>query len=535
MGKDIFKKTVSPGLVYLAGAGPGDPDLITVKALEKIKTADVIVYDYLAGQELTALARPDAQLIYVGKIGSNHTLKQKDINALLIEKSLEGKTVVRLKGGDPFLFGRGGEEAEELVSAGIPFEVIPGVTSGIGAPAYAGIPVTHREHASMVTFITGHEAPDKETSSINWDILAKCPGTLVFLMAMKNLSEICKNLTDHGMRADTPAAIVQWGTTPRQKSVVTTLSDLADIAEEKGIKAPAVVVVGGVATLSRKLAWFETKPLFGKNIVVTRTREQSFKLTDKIRMLGGQPILFPTITIEDPDDFGALDHAIKTIDKYHWMIFTSVNAVERFIRRFIQLTNDIREMKGPKIAAIGPATASALAQRAIRVDITPESFVAEGLIETFRKVSIHGCRILIPRAQEARDILPNSLTEAGAFVDVVPVYKTEKPANVDVASILEMFNNKTIHAVTFTSSSTVSHFVNILGSRGIGNLLKDVAIASIGPVTTETARNLGLDVTVEAKQYTIEGLVSALVDYYLSPKSTNDESNRDEDLPNVRS
>jgi len=523
MGQEVIPKPLSQGLVYLAGAGPGDPELITVKALAKIKTADVIIYDYLAGQELTTLARPDAQLIYVGKTGSNHTLKQKDINALLIEKALEGKTVVRLKGGDPFLFGRGGEEAEELVSAGIPFEVIPGVTSAIGAPAYAGIPVTHRDHASTVTFVTGHEDSEKETSAIDWDLLARSPGTLVFLMGMKNLTEICRNLMAYGMKAETPTAIVQWGTTPRQKSLVSTLSDISQLANERGIRAPAVIVVGGVASLSRKLAWFECKPLFGKNILITRTREQSVKLTAKIRELGGQPILFPTIAIRDPGDFSSLDQAIRSIQTYQWVIFTSANGVERFLRRFLHVAKDIREMRGPKIAAIGPVTASTLVERGIRVDLTADLFVAEGLIEAFRDAAIQGRKILIPRAEKARDILPAALAAAGGQVDVVAVYRTEKPANLDVDSVLEMFKNRTIHAVTFTSSSTVSNFVDIVGSLRIGELLKGVMTASIGPVTTESARQLGLDVTVEAHEYTIDGLVNSMVEYYLSGRASSNE------------
>ncbi|MGB9616521.1 MAG: uroporphyrinogen-III C-methyltransferase [Desulfomonilaceae bacterium] len=514
MAQDMTGKQLSPGIVYLAGAGPGDPGLITLKAHEKIKTADVVIYDYLAGHELTTLARPDAELIYVGKTGSQHTLKQREINALLVQKAREGKTVVRLKGGDPFLFGRGGEEAEELVAAGIPFEVIPGVTSAIAAPAYAGIPVTHREHASMVTFVTGHENPEKEGSAIDWDVLARSPGSLVFLMGMKNLTEICKNLMNCGMEAKTPAAIVQWGTTPRQQSLVSTLGDLPDKAEQKGVKAPAVIVVGAVASLSQRLAWFETKPLFGKNILVTRTREQSGKLAGKIRELGGQPILFPTIAIRDPDDFSALDDSIRNIQTYDWVVFTSVNGVQRFMTRFLHLTQDIRELKGPRIAAIGPVTAAAVTERGVKVDLTAETFVAEGLIEVFRGLPLQGQKILIPRAEKARDALPLALTTAGAQVTTVGVYRTCKPDDVDVAPVLDMLEKKAIHAVTFTSSSTVSHFVDIVGSQRLGELMVDVTAASIGPVTTETARRLGLRVAVEARQYTIDGLVNAMVEYY---------------------
>ncbi|MDQ1239569.1 MAG: uroporphyrinogen methyltransferase / synthase [Thermodesulfobacteriota bacterium] len=504
----------SSGIVYLVGAGPGDPGLITVKALEKIKMADVIIYDYLAGKQFTNAARQDAEIIYVGKTGSNHTLEQPDINSLIVSKAQDGKTVVRLKGGDPYLFGRGGEEAEELVAAGINFEVIPGVTSGIAAPAYAGIPVTHREYSSMVTFVTGHEDPSKEESALDWHLLARSPGTLVFLMGIKNLSNISRALIQHGMKPETPSAVVMWGTTPDQKSVFSSLESLPFEATKAGIKAPAVVVVGPVAALGRQLAWFENKALFGKKVMITRSREQSRKLAERILELGGQPILFPTISIVDALDFKPIDDSINRIHEYQWVVFTSVNGVEKFLERFQLIAQDIREMRGPKIAAIGPATAAALRQRGLKVDVTAEEFLAEGLIKAFDKIEIAGTRFLIPRAEKARDILPEKLAAAGAWVETVAAYRTEKPKDNDVESVVQSLTDGFVDAITFTSSSTVAHFVEIIERNRATDLLSGVTVASIGPITSATARHLGIQVHVEAAQYTIEGLVAALVGHF---------------------
>lgn len=504
----------SAAMVYLTGAGPGDPGLITVKALEKIKVADVIIYDYLAGEQFTSAAKPDAEIIYVGKSGSSHTVEQPDINRLLVSKAIEGKTVVRLKGGDPYLFGRGGEEAEELVRAGIPFEVIPGVTSGIAAPAYAGIPVTHREHSSMVTFVTGHEDPGKEESALDWDVLARTPGTLVFFMGMKNLANITQALMRSGMSPETSSAAVMWGTTPEQKSVFCSLRDLPLEAKKAGIKPPAVVVVGPVTSLGRRLAWFEKRPLFGKKIIITRSKEQSKKLAERILELGGQPILFPTIAILDVIDFSRIDESLRRIHEYHWLVFTSVNGVEKFLDRFQKVSQDIRELRGPKIAAIGPATAAALRRHGLKVEITPEEFVAEGLVEAFAKQEIAGTRVLLPRAEKARDVLPDELRAAGAEVQTLAVYRTEKPRESDVEAVVKSLENGSVDAVTFTSSSTVTHFFEILGKDQALNLLDGVTVASIGPITSATARRLGIQVHAEATQYTIEGLVQTLTEHF---------------------
>ena len=502
------------GIVYLVGAGPGDPGLITVKALSIIRSADVIVHDYLAVSQLVDEAKPEAELLYVGKTGKEHTLEQSEINQLLIQKAREGKKVVRLKGGDPYVFGRGGEEAEELVAAGISFEVIPGVSSAVAAPAYAGIPVTHRDHASMVTFVTGHEDPDKGESAIDWGVLARNPGTLVFLMGVRNLSNISKSLIEHGKKADTRAALIRWGTTPQQVSVFSTLEQIPDEAVKRGVKAPAVLVVGSVVSLGESLGWFEKKPLFGKRILITRSREQSRKMAEKVAEHGGEPILFPTITINDPDDFGPLDNCILRVSTFDWIIFTSVNGVQRFFKRFFTVREDIRELAGPKIGAIGPVTAAEISKHGLRVNMVAQEFVAEGVLRLLSEYDVLGKRFLIPRAEKARDVLPKGIEELGGEVETVTVYRTGVPSDKQVKKIQTKLKNSQIDAVTFTSSSTVSHFVAMLGVENVPSLTEEVIVASIGPVTSETAREHGLRVDVEATEFTIEGLVTAMVNHY---------------------
>jgi uroporphyrinogen III methyltransferase/synthase len=504
----------NPGTVYLIGAGPGDPGLITVKGLEKIRIADVIIYDYLADERLIREAKATAELIYVGKKGSKHTLEQTKINELLVQKATEGKNVARLKGGDPYVFGRGGEEAEVLVEAKVPFEVIPGVTSAVAAPAYAGIPVTHRDHASMVTFITGHEDPTKEGSAIDWKVLARNPGTLVFLMGVKNLRNISKSLIENGKASDTPAALVRWGTTARQVSLTGTLSEIPFEAERLGIGAPAVLVVGSVVSLRDKLTWFERKPLFGKRVLVTRSREQSGRMAERISEMGGEAVLFPTIRIMPPVDPTQLDEAIQKISSFHWVIFTSVNGVERFFNRFYELRDDIRDMAGPNIAAIGPITARAIQERGLKVDRLAKEFTAEGLLVLFSPEEVSGKRFLIPRAEKAREILPQNLTNWGAHVQVVPVYRTGLPEDSEIEPVRKMLEAEFLHAVTFTSSSTVTHFVEMLKGSNLPLLLRRIVIASIGPITSKTLRENGLSVDVEASEYTIDGLLEALADYF---------------------
>ncbi len=506
--------SATPGIVYLVGAGPGDPGLITVKGLEKIRTADVIVYDYLAGPQLLQEARPDAELIYVGKKGKDHTLEQVDINELLVSKARDGKTIVRLKGGDPYVFGRGGEEAEKLVEAGIPFEVVPGVTSAVAAPAYAGIPVSHRDHASMITFITGHEDPTKEDSAIDWEVLARNPGTLVFLMGVKNLHNISESLIQHGKSPATPAALVRWGTTPQQVSVISTLAEIPSEAELRGLKPPAVLIVGSVVSLRESLGWFENKPLFGKKILITRAREQSRRMADKISEQGGEPIRFPTISIFHPTDSRPLDRSIEQIADFHWVIFTSVNGVERFFQRFFELREDIREMAGPRVGAIGPMTAAAIRKHGLRVDLLAKEFIAEGVLDLLDEAEVRGKRFLIPRAESAREVLPEGITRMGGDVEVVSVYRTGLPDTADVEMIRTMLSRKQVDALTFTSSSTVTHLAKMLDSSDLPALLDGIVIASIGPITSGTLRENGLPVHVEASEYTTDGLVEALAKYF---------------------
>ncbi len=506
--------------MYLIGAGPGDPGLITVKGLQKLREADVVVYDYLADTSLVQEARDDAELIYVGKKGKNHSAEQPDINALLVVRAREGKTVARLKGGDPYLFGRGGEEAQELHEAGIAFEVVPGVTSAIAAPAYAGIPVTHRDHASMVTFITGHEDPTKDESAIDWEVLARSRGTLVFLMGVKNLGNIAESLISHGKSRDTPAALVRWGTTSRQESLVSTLARIPEDAQNRGFKPPSVLVVGHVVGLHRALGWFELKPLFGKRILVTRAREQSRKMADRILELGGEPVLFPTIRILPPVDTAPLDTSISRIGSYDWVIFTSVNGVDRFFERFFQVRDDIRDMAGPRIGAIGPVTAARVRALGLKVERVAKEFTAEGVLELLSGEDVRGKRFLIPRAEKAREILPQGIAEQGGEVDVVPVYRTGLPEDAEVQRIRRMLERGEIHVITFTSSSTVTHFVEMIGSESARRLLEGVVVASIGPVTSQTVRTEGLHLGLEAESYTVDGLLEALVAHFQTPRTT---------------
>jgi uroporphyrinogen III methyltransferase/synthase len=514
MAESTIDHPAESGIVYLIGAGPGDPGLITVKGLEKIRTADVVVYDYLADKKIIAEAPSGAELIYVGKKGSDHTAEQPDINQILVQKSGEGKRVARVKGGDPFVFGRGGEEAEELANAGVRFEIVPGVTSAVAAPAYAGIPVTHRDHASSVTFITGHEDPNKPESAIDWGNLANNPGSLVFLMGVKNLKRICESLISHGKDPQTPAGLIRWGTTPNQVSLLSTLEHMPGDAHKKGIMAPAIFIVGSVALLGNRLAWWERKPLYGRRILITRSKSQSAGMADRISQLAGAAVLFPTIEITDPDDFQPLDTALNRISEYDWIIFTSVNGVERFFDRYFQLKDDIRELAGPNIGAIGPVTASKLRDLRLKVNALAKEFKAEGLLAEFEKSQVQGKRFLIPRAQEAREILPQGLAEMGGIVDVTPVYKTIIPRMNDTGSIIKMLSEKSVHAVTFTSSSTVTHFIETLGSDSYEELLKGIVLASIGPITSRTLELYSLKPQIEAKEYTMDGLVKAMSDYF---------------------
>lgn len=495
------------GYVFLVGAGPGNPKLLTIKGSECIGKADVLVYDRLVSKHLLKLAKPNCEKIYAGKSPEGHTLCQDEINAVLVKKASEGKIVTRLKGGDPFVFGRGGEEAEALVEAGIPFEVVPGITSATAVPAYAGIPVTHRDFTSSFTVITGHEKPAKDNSAISWDSLAKSRSTLIFLMGMENLELISGQLLDNGLDPSTPVGIIQWGTRSEQRVLTGTLRDISSLAQIEKFKNPAVIIVGQVVSLREKLYWFEKKPLFGQRIVVTRARQQASVLSRLIEELGGEPLEFPVIDIVEPSDPNLLTKEIININKFSWIIFTSVNGVEAFFSELLKQGKDIRELAGIDIAAIGPATQTALENRALRVSFVPKEYKAERIAEGLAGKIHPGQSILLPRAEEARRVLPEMLEALGAKVSDVPAYKSVL-GDADKAELKQLLKEKAVDAVTFTSSSTVRNFMQLLD--GEKDLLEGVRLFSIGPITSSTAKEFGLDIDHEAEEYTIDGLIQAL-------------------------
>ncbi|UCD79288.1 MAG: uroporphyrinogen-III C-methyltransferase [Desulfobacterales bacterium] len=499
--------------VYLVGAGPGDPGLITVRGKECIELAEVIIYDYLAAPALLKHARKTAELIYVGKKGGDHTLSQDQINALIVEKAKAGFRVCRLKGGDPFIFGRGGEEAEVLVAKGIPFEVVPGVTSAVAAAAYAGIPLTHRELTATLAFVTGHEDPHKEKSNIEWDSLARGIGTLVFFMGVKNLPEITQKLIAHGKSPDTPVALIRWGTTPNQQTVAGTLDNISERVKKAGLKAPAIIVVGEVVQLRESLKWFENRPLLGKRIVVTRAREQASDLVKRLSDLGAECLEYPTIRVVAPSDTKPLNDAMENLSAYDWIVFTSVNGVKFFFERLFDSGRDVRALNRVRTAAIGPVTAEQLFAHGLKSDIIPADYRAEAVVEAFRKENLKDKRILLPRAAEARPVLPDELRKMGAQVDEVTTYLTEKVED-NADSLIEQLTAKTIDLITFTSSSTVRNFKALLPSKNFQDLIAGVTVASIGPITSDTAAELGFDVQITAKSYTIPGLCDAILSYF---------------------
>jgi len=499
--------------VFLVGAGPGDPGLITVKGMECIQSADVIIYDYLAHPSLLKYARKTAELIYVGKKGGDHTLSQDQINDLIVEKAKPGNTVARLKGGDPYIFGRGGEEAEVLMQNGISFEIVPGVTSAIAAPAYAGIPLTHRQFTSTVAFITGHEDPTKDETRIDWAALAGGIGTLVFFMGVKNLPNIIRQLTANGKPSNTPVALVRWGTTPRQVTVSGTLKNIVQRVKAAGLKAPAIIVVGEVVGLRDTLKWFEDRPLLGKRIVVTRAREQASDLVKYLADLGADCLECPTIKIMPPEDEAPLNRAVQNLAAYDWIVFTSVNGVVYFFKALFAQNKDVRALNQLRTAAIGPATARQLLDFGLKSDIVPETYRAESVVEAFSKEDIKDKKILLPRAAEARPVLPVELTKMDADVDEVTAYHTIK--DLDNAEVLiNGLEDKTIDLVTFTSSSTVKNFKELLPADQFKQLIEGVTVASIGPITTDTASQLGFTVDITAEEFTIAGLCDAILHHY---------------------
>ena len=499
------------GMVYLVGAGPGDYRLITLKGKECLEKADVVICDYLADKRLLAFAPENVEYIYVGKKAGNHAMRQEDISQLIADKAKEGKCVVRLKGGDPFVFGRGGEEAEVLKNNGVRFEIVPGVTSAIAAPAYAGIPVTNRKVAVSFAVVTGHEDPTKGKSDINWEKLSTAVDTLVFLMGVGNLPHITSQLIKYGRSADTPAALVRWGTKAQQEVLITTVGKAAEDVIKHNLKPPAVFVVGNVVNLRSTIQWFDNKPLFGKNILITRARSQASKLTTALEELGANCIEAPAIKIAPPDDnYVSLDNAITKIHDYDWIIFTSTNGVERFFARLNEKNLDARCLSNAKIAAIGTATADKLKNYGIIADKIPTMFKAEGILEVLQNDIQKGSKVLIPRAQKAREALPIGLRQMGAIVDVAETYCT-KMADTNKDDIKDLLKNNQIDMVTFTSSSTVENLLKLID--GEKTLLNNVKTAVIGPITAKTCKNNGLKVDIEADVYTIDGLVNKIKNF----------------------
>jgi uroporphyrinogen III methyltransferase/synthase len=494
---------------YLVGAGPGDLGLVTLRARELIESGDVIIYDALCNADMLRWAHEETEIIFAGKRAGEHKLSQDEINALLIEKARAGKSVVRLKGGDPFVFGRGAEEAEALASAGIEFEIVPGVTSAFAAPAYAGIPVTHRGQNSHVTIFTGHEDPSKKASAIDFAALAKLGGTQVMVMGMQRLDAITREMIEQGARPDLPAALVRWGTTERQKTIVGTLGDIARRAIDAVFEAPVIAIFGDVVSLRKNLNWFEKRPLFGKRIVVTRTRKQASALSSQLRTLGADVIELPTIRIEPPADLREFAELVRDAHCYDWIIFTSANGVDAFFHMFFKLYDDAREIGGARIAAIGPATAQRIKHFHLHVDLQPADFVAEAIVKKFEETGgVENLRILIARAERARDLLPKALASMGAIVDEGFAYRTA-PETRDATGARARFCDEGADLITFTSSSTVENFLalNLAWPAGM-------KVASIGPITSATVRERGLNVDVEAKQHDIPGLVTAIRQFY---------------------
>jgi uroporphyrinogen III methyltransferase / synthase len=490
------------GTVYLVGAGPGDPGLMTRRALELIAAADAILYDRLIPPGALDGARPGADLRYVGKQPGGHSMGQDEINALLVELGRDREVVVRLKGGDPFVFGRGGEEAQALAEAGIAFEVVPGVTAGVAAPAYAGIPVTHRDDASAVAFVTGHEDPSKPESALDWPALAAFPGTLVLYMGVRNLAPIAERLVAGGRPPSEPVAVVERGTLPGQRTVTGTLADIAERVAEAGLEAPAITLVGPVARLRERLEWLERRPLFGRSVVVTRARAQASGLSARLAALGAHVVEAPAIRVE-PRPAAAVDPVVERIRDYSLVCLTSPNGVALLLEALARCGADARALAGITVAAIGPGTAAELRRGGIRADVVPPRSVAESLVEALADVPVEGRRVLVARAAEARDVLPSALEERGAEVDVLPLYDTVAesldPAQLEAAASADY--------VTFTSSSTVRFFLE----SADGSLPAGARVVSIGPVTTATAREHGLEVHVEAERHDVDGLVDALL------------------------
>lgn len=499
------------GIVSLIGAGPGDPGLITVRGVECLQRADVVVYDYLANPALLRHARAEAEHIYVGKSAGKHTLSQEEINALLVKLGKTGKAVARLKGGDPYVFGRGGEEAEELRKAGIAFEIVPGISSAIAAPCYAGIPVTHRGVATAFMVITGHEDPTKAETQVDWKTVAEFFGTRVILMGVERIGEIASELVKHGAASDLPVAMVRWGTTGQQRTVTGTLATIADVAAKADFKPPAVTIIGEVVKLRETLNWFEQRPLFGRRIVVTRSRQQASELVRQLTGLGADVLEIPTIAIKPPKNLAPLREAITSIGTYDWLVFTSPNGVDGFFREFYRRHPDIRDLGGLKIAVVGTATAQKVTDQHLTVDLQPAEFTSEALLETFRKeVSCENLKFLLPRGDLADERLARGLEDLGGIVDDLDAYQTV-PATEDCNGHRARLLAEGADAITFTSSSTANNFCALLDVPALLAKFPATKLISIGPQTTAALEAQKLPVAVEAKPHTIAGLVKVLL------------------------
>lgn len=503
-----MKKT---GMVYLVGAGPGDAGLLTLRGAELLGRADVVVYDALVNPELLRLAPTSAEIIYGGKRAKDHAIPQDELNQLLVRKAREGKIVVRLKGGDPYVFGRGAEEAEEIAAAQLPFEVVPGISSIVAGPNYAGIPLTHREHCSSFTVITGHEDPTKGGTALDYAQLARSGGTKVVLMGVERIGEIARSLVAAGMSAATPVGMIRWGTTGRQQTIEGTLGTIAAVVAEKKFTAPAVTIIGDVVKLRRKLNWFEQRPLFGRRIVVTRTREQASQLSGQLIEAGAEVLEIPTIKIELPDEHVALVEALQGIGEYDWIVFTSPNGVTSFFNHFFKAYEDLRAFGNIRIAAVGPATAAKIKELHLRVDVMPEEYVTRKVAETIHAFeSVENLRILLARAQVASPELPEALLEMGAIVDDVAVYKTV-PETEDRNGAAARLREEGADWITFTSSSTVENFHARFDLPQLVQQFPNLKLASIGPETTKALTALALKPAFEPKQHTIDGLARGLI------------------------
>lgn len=504
--------SVSNGIVYLIGAGPGETDLITVRGMNILRKADCVVFDYLADSKLPAFAPDHAEKVYVGKKAGDHTLSQEDINRLLIEKASAGNRVARLKGGDPFVFGRGGEEAEALARAGVRFEVIPGITSGIAAPLFAGIPVTHRGRASSVALVTGHENPSKDHSAIQWEHLGRGVDTLVFYMGVKNLPLIVHNLLNHGRAPSTPAALVRWGARPSQKTITGTLENIADLARDADLRPPAVIVVGDVVAMRSEINWFENRPLFGRCVINTRSSEQASALSASLSERGAQVLELPAIRIV-PRTIPEIQRALDTLSEFDWVMFTSANAAELFFQSILSVSGDIRALGNARIAAVGPATSRVIERYFLKVSLSARSGGADGLIEELRKAGDwRGKRVLVPISAQARDVLPGFFQKRGADCTVVPVYDTVAPKHLDKAIVNRIVASE-YDLISFTSSSTVDHFVDMMRNGRFEVKPETIRAASIGPQTSATLRRHGIEPVSEAVVHTIDGLVDAIQEY----------------------